>query len=174
MQTRVWEMRYWWFLIRLYHVQLESFSWDKLNNEMVFFNWMPPFFTTLYPMTPFLFFLIKQICKIKKKCVKITWILFNLHPMTPLLQTCHPMTPFLARKLSVMAPWFDASVGASSSLLYAGAPHQNNACLPAGSYWGYISNNFDLVRPAHTIMVTEIRQTKYVALYCYQYCKCKL
>ena len=42
--------------------------------------------------------------------------------MTPLFRICHPMTPFFARKLSPIAPWFDASVGAPPSFLYVSAP----------------------------------------------------
>ena len=34
----------------------------------------------------------------------------------------HPMTPLFERKLSLIATWFDASVGAPKSLLYVRAP----------------------------------------------------
>ena len=49
-------------------------------------------------------------------------ILCNFTPNDPPFSDLSPNDPFFTRKLSPIAPWFDASVGAPPSFLYVSAP----------------------------------------------------
>ena len=77
-------------------------------------------------MTPYFSFSIKIFLQnhqsLKKKNVLIALLLYSFTLNDLPLSYLSPNDPFFARKLLPMAPWFDALVGASPSLLYESAP----------------------------------------------------
>ena len=94
------------------------------------------FFTTSHPMTPYFGLynqnfpakssIFKTFCKSQQK-FEIAQILCNFIPNdSPLFvflgSVAQWPTFFFARNLSLIAPWYDASVGAPPSILYASAP----------------------------------------------------
>ena len=86
---------------------------------------MLPLFTTSHPMAPyFCFFRSKSsnFCKSQWKLDKIIIIIIIIIIIAQILCNFTPNEPFFARKLLLIAPRFDASVGAPLSLLYVSFP----------------------------------------------------
>ena len=106
---------------------------------------MPPFFTIIYTQWPPIVAFSIKIFQRNQKCVKIAWILCSFAPNDSSFWICHlmsHMTPFYARRLSLLVPWFDASVWAPLSLLYVSAPPRGRDCVPKQwkfQVWSYIT-----------------------------------